>query len=87
MRCEGFAFRVEGMGCVILEWRDEVRLGIMRLLSAWSRVAGRSLVRGRVKEVCAVREGAMFASCLCARLAVYKQQMNGVPSSSSAGCK
>lgn len=37
---------------------------MIRLLSPWSRVVGRasrSLVRGRVKEVCAVSEGAMFA--------------------------
>jgi hypothetical protein len=51
------------MGWVMRECRDEVRLGMMRLLSpCWSRVRGRpsrSPVRGRVKEVCAVREGAI----------------------------
>jgi hypothetical protein len=32
---------------VILEWRDDVRLGMIRLWSALSRVGGRSPVRGR----------------------------------------
>jgi CO dehydrogenase/acetyl-CoA synthase beta subunit len=44
--------RVDGIGWVMREWRDEVRLGMIRLASA-SRVTGRasrSLVRGRVKE-------------------------------------
>lgn len=44
---------------MILECSEEVRLGMIRLLSA-SRVTGRSLVRGRVKDVGAVREGAML---------------------------
>lgn len=59
------------MGCVILECSDDVRLGMIRLLSPWSRVVGRasrSLVRGRVKEVCAVSEGAMFAYVTNGRL-------------------
>lgn len=49
-------FKVEGSGWVILEWRDEVRLGMMRLWSALSLVGGRSLapVRGR-----RLREGAI----------------------------
>jgi hypothetical protein len=49
---------VEGSGWVILEWRDEVRLGMMRLwsasLSLLSLEEGRSLVRGR-----RLREGAI----------------------------
>lgn len=64
VRCCGLAESDEGIGCVILECSEEVRLGMKRLLSAWSRVTGRasrSLVRGRVKEACAVSEGAMFA--------------------------
>ena len=54
--------RVDGIGCVMREWRDDVRLGMMRLLSA-SRVTGRasrSLVLGRVNEACALREGGML---------------------------
>ena len=39
-------FNVVGRGCVILECRDDVRLGMTRF-SAWSRVGGRSPVRGR----------------------------------------
>lgn len=61
------------MGWVILECSEEVRLGIMRLLSIFSRVTGRSLVLGRVKEVCAVREGAMAA----AAAAVYLGSVEG----------
>lgn len=61
MRCCGLFPKADGIGWVILEWRDEVRLGIIRLLSLWSRVTGRSLVRGRVKEAGAVREGCMLA--------------------------
>jgi hypothetical protein len=55
--------RVDGIGCVMREWRDEVRLGMMRLLSA-SRVTGRvsrSPVRGRVNEAWVLSEGGMFA--------------------------
>jgi hypothetical protein len=55
-------WRVDGIGCVMREWRDDVRLGMMRLLSA-SRVTGRasrSLVLGRVKEACGLREGGML---------------------------
>lgn len=51
------------MGWVILECSDEVRLGIIKLLSMLSRVTGRSLVLGLVKDVCAVREGAMIVVC------------------------
>jgi hypothetical protein len=42
-------FNVEGRGWVILEWSDEVRLGMIRLWSPLSLVGGRSrsLVRGR----------------------------------------
>ena len=60
-------FRVDGMGWVIREWRDEVRLGMMRLVSPWSRVLGRasrSLVRGREKEACVLNEGAIVSSVL-----------------------
>ena len=43
---------------MILEWRDDVRLGMMRLWSALSLVGGRSLapVRGR-----RLKEGAIVA--------------------------
>ena len=47
-------FSVVGRGCVILECRDDVRLGMTRF-SAWSRVGGRSPVRGR-----RLSEGAML---------------------------
>jgi hypothetical protein len=40
-------FNVEGSGWVILECKEDVRLGMMRLWSALSRVGGRSPVRGR----------------------------------------
>jgi hypothetical protein len=45
------------MGWVILEWSDEVRLGIARLLSPSSLVGGRSpmVLRGR-----RLSEGAMM---------------------------
>jgi hypothetical protein len=46
-------FKVDGSGWVILECREEVRLGMMRLVSPWL-VDGRSLVRGR-----RLRDGAM----------------------------
>lgn len=39
---------------MILEWREEVLLGMTKLVSPWSRVGGRSPVRGRRE-----REGAM----------------------------
>src|SRR5215469_8329791 len=45
---------VVGRGCVILECREDVRLGMTRF-SAWSRVGGRSPVRGR-----RLSEGAML---------------------------
>lgn len=62
MRCCGLTFRVEGIGWVMRECRDDVRLGMTRLLSPWSRVLGRpSPVRGRVKDEWAVRDGAMVA--------------------------
>lgn len=47
---------------MIRECSEEVRLGMIRLLSAWSRVPGRpsrSPVRGRTKEVCVLSEGAI----------------------------
>lgn len=47
------------MGCVMREWREEVRLGMTRELS-WSRVAGRSRVGGRTKEECSLRDGAIL---------------------------
>ena len=47
-------FSVVGRGCVILECREDVRLGMTRF-SAWSRVGGRSPVRGR-----RLSEGAML---------------------------
>jgi hypothetical protein len=55
--------RVDGMGWVMREWRDEVLLGMMRLLSA-SRVTGRasrSPVRGRVNDAWVLSEGGMMA--------------------------
>ena len=66
VRCCGFIPSVEGIGCVILEWRDEVRLGMIKALSPWSRVSlvlgrpSRSPVRGLVKEEWALREGGML---------------------------
>lgn len=65
VRCWGLEERVDGMGCVMREWRDEVRLGMMRLLSAaWSRVPGRpsrSPVRGRWNDEWVLRDGAILA--------------------------
>ncbi len=55
------------MGCVMRECREEVRLGITRDWSFWSRVPGRpsrSPVRGRTKEVCVLREGAIVRVCV-----------------------
>lgn len=56
--CTGFMFKVDGIGCVIRECSEDVRLGIVRD-SACSRVAGRSLVVGRTKEARSRNEGAM----------------------------
>lgn len=57
---------VDGMGCVIREWREEVRLGIMRECSPWSRVVGLSRspfrVRGRGEKV-SLSEGPMLKNC------------------------
>jgi hypothetical protein len=57
--------RVEGIGCVMRECSEEVRLGISRFWSGpWSRVLGlpsRSLVRGRVKEEWVFNEGGIMA--------------------------
>jgi hypothetical protein len=47
LRAPCLTLSVEGSGCVILECREEVRLGMIRLWSALSRVGGRSPVRGR----------------------------------------
>lgn len=52
-------FSVVGRGCVILECREEVRLGMTKL-STWSRVGGRSPVRGR-----RLSEGAMIVEVEC----------------------
>lgn len=60
MRCAGFKFNVEGIGWVIRECKDEVRLGITRELSAWSLVTGRSRVDGRTKDEWSLSEGAIF---------------------------
>ena len=53
----------EGMGCVIREWREEVRLGIINECSPCSRVAGLSRspfrVRGRGEKVSLI-DGAML---------------------------
>jgi len=57
-------FKVEGIGCVMREWREEVLLGITRFWSPWSRVPGRpsrSPVLGRTKEAWLLSEGAMTA--------------------------
>lgn len=54
LRAPCLTFRVDGSGWVILECRDEVRLGMIRLWSPWSLVGGRSPVRGR-----RLREGAI----------------------------
>ena len=51
--------RVDGIGCVMREWRDEVLLGMINELSAWSRVEGRSRVDGRMKMEWSLMEGAM----------------------------
>lgn len=51
-------FNVEGIGCVIRECSEDVRLGIVSD-SACSRVAGRSLVVGRTNEARSRSEGAM----------------------------
>lgn len=60
MRWTGFKFRVDGIGWVIRECNDEVRLGITRELSTWSLVTGRSLVEGRTKDEWSLSEGAMM---------------------------
>lgn len=62
VRCWGLALSVEGIGCVMREWRDEVRLGIIKLLSCWSRVPGRSPfpVRGRWNDEWVFRDGAIL---------------------------
>ena len=49
------------MGWVILEWREEVRLGMARECSPWSRVAGLSRVAGRTKMEWSRREGPIVA--------------------------
>lgn len=55
LRAPCLTFNVEGSGWVIREWREDVRLGIMRLWSVLSLVGGRSSrVRGR-----RVKDGAM----------------------------
>ncbi len=49
---------------MIREWSDEVRLGMMRLLSCWSRVPGRpsrSPVRGRWKDEWVFKDGAILS--------------------------
>ena len=59
---------LDGINCVILEWSEEVRLGMTKAESARSRVAGRtsrSLVRGRTKEEWLFNEGAMLPDCDC----------------------
>lgn len=54
------------MGWVIREWREEVRLGIIRECSPCSRVVGLSRspfrVRGRGEKV-SLSEGAMLKNC------------------------
>lgn len=45
------------------EWREEVRLGIIREWSPWSRVTGRSRSRSRVdglKDAYSLSEGAIY---------------------------
>lgn len=64
VRCWGFTLSVEGMGWVMRECSDEVRLGMSMVSFAalWSRVLGRasrSPVLGRVKEGWVVSEGGM----------------------------
>jgi hypothetical protein len=54
---------VEGIGWVMRECSDDVRLGIIK--SAWSRVGGRSLVRGRK-----LKEGAIVVECCSTHAAV-----------------
>lgn len=55
VRWLGLTLSVEGIGWVIREWSEEVRLGIIRECSPWSLVAGLSdclsRVRGRTKAV------------------------------------
>jgi hypothetical protein len=55
---------VEGIGCVIREWREDVLLGMTKFWSPWSRVPGRpsrSPVLGRTKEAWLLSEGAIIA--------------------------
>jgi hypothetical protein len=60
LRAPCLTFSVEGSGWVILECKEEVRLGMIRLWSALSRVGGRSPVRGR-----RLSDGAIV-NCWCA---------------------
>ncbi len=67
------------------EWREEVRLGMMRLLSAWSRVPGRpsrSPVRGRWKEEWVFREGAILSF---AAVRLYAKLSVGLVSETTVG--
>ena len=54
-------FNVEGIGCVMRECNEEVRLG-MTSDASWSRVMGRSLVEGRTKDEWSLRDGGMMES-------------------------
>lgn len=61
--CAGFMFRVEGIGCVMRECKDDVRLGMTSELSPWSpRVTGRSRVEGRTNDGWSLNEGAIVIS-------------------------
>lgn len=61
MLLEDFAIKVEGIGCVMREWREDVRLGTIPTSTCWSRVPGRvfSRVAGLTKELWSRSEGAM----------------------------
>lgn len=90
VRCWGLMFRVEGIGCVIREWSEDVRLGMMRLLSPWSRVLGRasrSPVRGLVKDEWALREGAIVGFDVLRNREMKGFQARRLRSYVEEGCK
>lgn len=57
----GLAASVEGIGWVMRECSDEVRLGMVSEGSPWSVVPGRSRVDGRMKDGWSLRVGDMAA--------------------------
>lgn len=65
VRWAGLRLRVEGIGCVIRECSDEVRLGTTSEFSPSPRVVGRSRVDGRTKDEWSRRDGPIVAVVPC----------------------